>query len=321
MGRDLNAPKWSPRIIDIDIVAYNDETINAERLSIPHKELKSRDFFQYLLTSVGREIPQDVKLNINDYKALNYFVLDPKLVGIVNVTPDSFSDGGKYFDPDAAVARAKKLRDVGTRVIELGAQSTHPRHTEVPPSEELFRLEPILERVKDMDCVGVDTYFDEVVKLAIKKYDLKWINDQNATLSDDTLKLIADSGAKYATMLRGTDISWLEKRANYLKNLGLKKENILLDPGIGFGKSKLENIEAIKNVSRIKDMGYKMLFGHSRKSFISHFSNAPAAERDIETIAVSNFAAEQKMDYLRVHNVEDHMRFFVAKLFFEGNVL
>ncbi|MDR0753304.1 MAG: dihydropteroate synthase [Holosporaceae bacterium] len=317
MERDITAPIWSPRIIDIDIIDYNNEIINTERLSVPHKEIKNRDFLQYLLESVAYKIPKNIKNDTNCYKALNYFVLSPKLVGVVNVTPDSFSDGGKYFDQNAAINRITDLYNEGACVIELGAQSTHPGYKEISPPEEIARLSEILERTKNIDCLGVDSYFDSVVEYAIKIHNIKWINDIKSQLSVNAIKLIADNDAKLVVMLYGMDIAWLKNRALYLQNLGIKKENILLDPGIGFAKTRTENIEIIRNISRIKNMGYNVLFAHSRKSFISSFSNAVAAERDMETIAVSNFAVQEKMDYLRVHNVRDHMRFFVASSAFK----
>jgi 2-amino-4-hydroxy-6-hydroxymethyldihydropteridine diphosphokinase/dihydropteroate synthase len=312
MGRDPNASSWSPRIIDIDIIDYNNEVVDTEQLSVPHKEIKNRDFLQYLLESVAYKIPKNIKCDTNRYGALNYFVLSPKLVGVVNVTPDSFSDGGKYFYQDAAVIRITDLYNEGACIIELGAQSTRPGYEEISPSEEIARLSEILERTKNIDCLGIDSYFDSVIEYAIKTHNIRWINDIKSQLSADTIKLIADNNAKLVVMLQGMDVAWLENRARYLQNLGIKKENILLDPGIGFAKSRRENIEIIKNISRIKSMGYNVLFAHSRKSFISGFSNTVAADRDIETIAVSNFAVQKKMDYLRVHNIRDHMKFFVA---------
>lgn len=313
MGRNLNAPRWSPRVIDIDIISYNDETFDTEQLSIPHREIKNRDFLQYLLTSLGCKIPENMRMDINNYQALNYSVLDPKLVGIVNVTPDSFSDGGKYFDPGAAINHINELYECGACVIELGAQSTRPNYVEISPAEEIARLDEILERTKNIDCIGVDTYFDDVVRYVIKKYDLKWINDIRSQLSVGTIKLIADCGAKLIVMLHGTDISWLKNQVNYLQNLGIKRENIVLDPGVGFAKSKQENIDIIKNISKIRDMGYEVMLAHSRKSFMSNFSIATVKNRDLETLAISDFAAMQKIDYLRIHNVQDHMRFFVAR--------
>jgi 2-amino-4-hydroxy-6-hydroxymethyldihydropteridine diphosphokinase/dihydropteroate synthase len=313
MGRTADAPRWSPRIIDIDILYYNDEKIGEERLTVPHREIKNRDFLRHLLKNIGFEISSD-----DNYKAINYFTLDPKLVGIVNVTPDSFSDGGNFFDPAAAIHHINDLYRGGACVIELGAQSTRPGYTEIPPSKEIARLDEILEQTKHLNCIGIDTYFDDVVKYVIKKYDLKWINDIKSQLSADSVKLIADSGAKLVVMLRGADIAQLKNLTERMHNLGIKRENTVVDPGIGFGKSKRENAEIIKNISRIKEMGYEVLFAHSRKSFISSFSKAEAADRDAETLAISNFAAEQKSDYLRIHNVRDHMKFFVAKHFLEN---
>ena len=313
MGRNLDAPIWSPRIIDLDIIDYNGERINTELLSVPHREIKNRDFLQYLLDSIDYKVSHDVLSDIDNYKALNYFVLDPKLVGIVNITPDSFSDGGRYFASYAAVDHIINLYNNGAYIIELGAQSTRPGYIEIPPSEEIARLDRVLEKVENIDCLGVDTYFDDVVIHLIKKYNIKWINDIKSQLGVDTIKLIADTDAKLVVMLHGMNIEWLKSQASNLQNLGMRKENILLDPGIGFGKSKRENIEIIKNISRIKDMGYELLFAHSMKSFISDFSNASTENRGVETIAISDFAAMKKMDYLRVHNVLDHMRFFVAK--------
>ncbi|MDR2782150.1 MAG: dihydropteroate synthase [Holosporaceae bacterium] len=316
MGRDLSAPKWSPRIIDIDIIQYDNEKIDNEHLTIPHKEVKNRDFLQYLLKSVGCEFSEN--FCFDDYRAINYFVLDPKLVGIVNITPDSFSDGGKYFDHSAAINHINQLYCNGTCVIELGAQSTRPNYVEISASEEISRIDKILEQTKYMDCIGIDTYFDDVVKYVIKKYDLKWINDIKSQLDVSTIKMIADSGAKLVVMLYGTDITWFRSRADYLQNLGIKKENIVLDPGVGFAKNKYENIEIIRNISRIRDIGCEVMFAHSRKSFMSSFSNTVAADRDVETIAISDYAAAQKMDYLRVHNIQNHMRFFVARHFLES---
>ncbi|MDR1560828.1 MAG: dihydropteroate synthase [Holosporaceae bacterium] len=313
MGRDASSRRWSPRIIDIDIITYHDQYVDHKNLSIPHKEIQNRDCLQYLLASLDYEIPQDIRMDVERYSALNYFTLEPKLVGIVNVTPDSFSDGGDFFDTNKAIEQINELYRNGASVIELGAQSTRPGYMEVSPAEEISRLSKILERVVDLDCIGVDTYFDDVVKYALQKPNINWINDIKSQISDETIKMIADRNIKYVTMLQGTDIFWLRDRAKYLRELGIARKNIILDPGIGFAKTKRENIEIIKNISVIQELGYEVLLGHSRKSFISAFSNSPSRDRDIETLAISDFARQNKVDYLRVHNIKDHMKFFVAK--------
>jgi 2-amino-4-hydroxy-6-hydroxymethyldihydropteridine diphosphokinase/dihydropteroate synthase len=319
MGRSPQDPFWSPRAIDIDIVVYHDFVIKEPELSIPHKEIGNRDFWQYLLMNLGHKIPSNIRLNMEKFSALNYFVLNPKFVGIVNVTPDSFSDGGKFFDPKNALTHIKSLRQSGARLVDLGAQSTHPNYVEISPKEEISRLSPVLEHCGQMNFLSLDSYFDEVVRYAMKKCPLKWINDQNSIFSSETIKLIADSGIKLVVMLHGMDISWLASRLKYLENLGMVRENIILDPGIGFQKTKLQGLQITKNLNKIKEFGCEVLFGHSRKSFISFFSNAAAANRDAETLAISDFIC-RTADYLRVHNVEDHMKFFVAKHQLENGV-
>jgi 2-amino-4-hydroxy-6-hydroxymethyldihydropteridine diphosphokinase/dihydropteroate synthase len=234
-------------------------------------------------------------------------------VGIVNVTPDSFSDGGKFFEAKKAEQHARKLRDEGAAIVELGAQSTRPGYAEISPPEEISRLSEVLERCSDMDQLCVDTYFDDVVRYVVKEHHIRWINDQNSRLNAETIKLVADRNIKLIIMLHGTDISWFQSRIRELEDCGMERNNIILDPGIGFAKTKRENVEIIKNIKRFREIGCEIFLGHSRKSFISAFSTLEAKDRDIETIAVSNFAIDMKVDYLRIHNVKDHMRFFVAK--------
>jgi 2-amino-4-hydroxy-6-hydroxymethyldihydropteridine diphosphokinase/dihydropteroate synthase len=313
LGRNMDAQPWSPRIIDIDILFYGNLKMKTDSLTIPHSELKKRDFLQFLLNGMGYDQPEDTRLNINDYTALNHLVLYPKFVGILNITPDSFSDGGKYFDAEKAEAQAKKLRDDGASVIDIGAQSTRPGYVEVPPSEEISRLSMILEHCDNLECLSIDTYFDDVVKYALTQRNVKWINDQNSTLSSDTIKLIADRGIKLVIMMRGMQPLWFEDRIQYLRNLGVKKHNIIIDPGIGFGKSKYDNILLIKNLKTYTQQECEILLGASRKSFISSHSNANVQDRDVESISAACWAEDVGVDYLRVHNVKDHMRFFVTR--------
>jgi 2-amino-4-hydroxy-6-hydroxymethyldihydropteridine diphosphokinase/dihydropteroate synthase len=113
-------------------------------------------------------------------------------------------------------------------------------------------------------------------------------------------------------MLHGGDLLWLGDRINYLRKLGIKKTNIIIDPGLGFGKTKYENVRIVKRLKLLHQFECEILLGPSRKSFISAYSHASVEDRDLETIAMSFFASRAGDDYLRVHNVKDHMRFFVA---------
>jgi 2-amino-4-hydroxy-6-hydroxymethyldihydropteridine diphosphokinase/dihydropteroate synthase len=305
LGRPPDHLFHAPRTIDLDIVLYHNQKVQTERLTIPHKGLEDRLFLRALLAFLGKTpYPPE-----ESYIPLRSFVLEPKLVGIVNATPDSFSDGGRHLNPDDAVRHMKALEAAGAAVVELGAQSTRPGYTEVSPQVEIERLAPIVERYQGTACLGVDTYFDEVVEYALQ-HSFLWMNDVKGQLCETTIKKIADCGAQLVTMLCGTDYSWFEERVKTLVHLGMRKENILLDPGVGFGKTRSENLDAIRLCPKLRDYGCPILLGPSRKSCLSSFSPVAAAERDIETLGI---CASAEADYLRVHAVEDHMRFFVAQ--------
>lgn len=308
IGRDMHADRWSPRIIDIDIVSYHDQKVSTENLTIPHKEINNRDFWKYLLKCLGFEISDD---SVNEYAALNYYVLDPKFIKIVNVTPDSFFDGGKYFSPEDALNEIVRSYQTGATYVDIGAQSTRPGYTEISAREEIQRLEPIVKEVPKEIPLSIDSYFDEVVEFCMENANVQIINDIKFNLSDNLLKKIADKNLKIVTLMSGMDFNQLGKQIEHLKNLGIK--NIIVDPGIGFGKTKVENFEIIKNIEKIKSFGCEILIGHSRKSFISWIFNGTASDREIETLAISNFFDEHHIDYIRIHDLEHHMKFFTAK--------
>lgn len=305
MGRQPQHLKWEPRIIDIDLLIYDSLIVNDEYLKIPHPAIATRPFLRNLLNFVGHSA------EYSEYYPLNSYVLDPKIIGIVNVTPDSFSDGGDYFSSEKAIHAINHNLKHGAYIAELGAQSTRPGYIEVSPSEEIHRLSMVLDLYDKPQYLGVDTYFDSVVEYCLGK-GVKWINDIKGELSDATIKKIADSGSSLVIMLVGMDVMWLKNKISYLTNLGMPKDRIILDPGLGFGKKKYENLLILKKLSQIKEMGCEILLGHSRKSFLRLFSSTsiPAKELDPETLSLSLLA---DVDYLRVHNVRDNMKALVAK--------
>lgn len=312
MGRKADHEVWSPRTMDIDIIAYDREQSSNSKLTLPHTGVRDREYLQYLLREVGYDFGDVPQLNLDDYHPLGHFVVAPKFVGILNVTPDSFSDGGKYLDPDAAAERFHQLHADGACIIELGGQSTRPNYTEISPEEEYARLSKVLEKIPASAHIGIDSYFDDVIEKCLKNFEnICWVNDIYSRLSDKIVKLIADRNIKLVAMLNGNDTSTLEAQINKLENLGVKKENIVADPGIGFAKTKWENIKILKRLREIKDLGCEVMLAHSRKSFISLFSDAEVADRDLETIIISLKCADC-VDYLRVHNLRDHMRAFVT---------
>ncbi|UPA55581.1 dihydropteroate synthase [Wolbachia pipientis] len=342
IGRLQVYEKWAPRVIDLDILLWDDLTLDTPYLRIPHPELINRPFLLHLMAmlnpmdntpiinktfgTVAYDIP-----NIQDC-FLKSFTLSPELVGIVNITLDSFSDGGLYYDADQATKQALQLVSDGASIVDLGAQSTRPGSLMQIPEEEYARLKPVLDNLSNYMKAGdikvsIDSFWPGVILNVLKHYKITWVNDQKGDLDDNTLKAVASSGCSIVIMhslsipphkdniiLDDTSIinHWAERNINRLLALGFDQSSIIIDPGIGFGKSLYQNIWLLRNIEALQSFGCKVLVGHSRKSFISSFSTEPVFNRDLETIALSS-ALHNKVDFLRVHNVRDHMRFFVAQ--------
>jgi len=345
IGRLQVYEKWAPRVIDLDILLWDDLTLDTLYLRIPHPELINRPFLLHLMAmlnpmdntpiinktfgTVAYDIP-----NIQDC-FLKSFTLSPELVGIVNITLDSFSDGGLYYDADQATKQALQLVSDGASIVDLGAQSTRPGSLMQIPEEEYAHLKPVLDNLSDYMKAGdikvsIDSFWPDVILNVLKHYKITWVNDQKEALDNNTLKAIASNGCSIVIMhslsipphrdniIPGDtdpiDIinNWAEKSISRLLTLGFDQSSIIIDPGIGFGKSLYQNIWLLRNIEALRSFGCKVLVGHSRKSFISSFSTEPVFNRDLETIALSS-ALHNKVDFLRVHNVRDHMRFFVAQ--------
>ncbi len=333
MGRPQNYEKWSPRVIDLDILYYNDLVIDTYDLIIPHPQLEHRDFFKHLLALMGKE-PWKSQPNINSI-FLKSFVVNPQLVGIVNITKDSFSDGGNFFDLNNAINQVANLIEDGASVIEIGAQSTRPGAIIQAPESEYAKLDELLKEItpiitREKINISVDTFHPLIAIKLLEKYDISLINDVKGSFDDVTLKIIAEAGCKFCLMHSITVppskneviplnlnpieylIRWGESSIEKLVKLGFSLKNVILDPGIGFGKSFYQNIEILKSIESFRALGCLIMAGHSRKSYIQAFSNEKHANlRDIETIAIS-LSIKNKVDFLRVHNVKDHMKALVA---------
>ncbi len=337
LGRDANHLKWSPRPIDIDILYWAELQRASEDLQIPHREIPNRPFLLHLLAMLGKEVSHSFEANC----FLKAFALEPKIVGIVNVTPDSFSDGNLYLKPKAAVSRILELSEAGAVVIDVGAQSTRPDAQMISPNEEWNRLNAVLSQLQVVMNNGynlqisIDSFVPEVIGQALRFYPIAWINDVTGTmiekLDKDLLKQVVSSNCKIVAMhslsippsskvcidetvpAAQTINRWAEQTIKKYGEYGIVKERLILDPGIGFGKTAYQNLDLLRSVKSLKQLGCEVLIGHSRKSYISSFCKRQALERDLETIAISLKLNELGVDYLRVHNVEDHMRCFVAQ--------
>ena len=251
----------------------------------------------------------------------------PKIMGILNVTPDSFSDGGKFLDPGTAVARALEMQHQGADIIDMGAESSRPGSSPVPVAEQLRRLLPVLKAfMKHSKCsVSIDTR-SAVVAEACLNEGAAVINDISALRSDrKMLPLLARSRCQIVLMhMRGTPKTMQKKtvyadvivtirrffkaRLRTCEEAGIDSRRIILDPGIGFGKTAAHNIEILKRLDELKVLGRPILIGVSRKRFLGTLTGQDnPALRDTASIAAGIQAALNGASVLRVHNVAGHV--------------
>lgn len=242
------------------------------------------------------------------------------IVGILNVTPDSFFDGGAYTTVENALTRAKKLEAEGADIIEIGGESTRPGYNPVTQDAELARVIPVLEALKkELNVpIAVDTSKAAVALAALQK-GASVINDIWRFIKDPQL---ADVCAKYkavcCVMHNRENIDYnnflddvladLSESVNILLKAGVSPCNIIIDPGIGFAKSVEQNLEIMRNLGRFSSMPYPVMIGTSRKSFLGSTHNLPVDERLEATIATTTLAISQNCDFVRVHDVLQNKR-------------
>lgn len=242
------------------------------------------------------------------------------IMGILNVTPDSFSDGGRYTHIEEAVARALKMVEEGATIIDIGGESTRPGHAPVSVEEEIRRVVPVIETLVRLIEVpiAIDTTKSEVAKAALDA-GASMINDVWGLKYDANMASVAAEyevpvclmhnrkEAKYETLI--TDmISDLEESLQIAFNAGVKKDKIILDPGIGFAKTLADNLEVMKALSEFKAMGYPILLGTSRKSMIGQALDLPVSERLEGTIATTVLGFIEGCSIFRVHDVLENFR-------------
>jgi 2-amino-4-hydroxy-6-hydroxymethyldihydropteridine diphosphokinase / dihydropteroate synthase len=354
MGR-LEQPRWSPRIIDIDFLAWHEEYYHSDNLNIPHPELLNRPFTLWPLVDIypgwrycepnknetgktAEEISKKFGSRFGGKAPLNtgqiaHRIDTPIMMGILNITPDSFSDGGKFVDPKSALKQAEDLFNAGADIIDIGAESTRPTSTiSITPEEEWQRLQPILDAWQSFwpnksfrPKLSIDTHKPQTAKKLLS-YEIDFFNDVTGLTNPKMLDIVKESKAKIIFMHNlgipadpekvladDTDAveavyQWGEQQLEKLIKSGLDKSRLIFDVGIGFGKTADQSLVLIKNISQFHQLGVPLLIGHSRKSFLNRFTNEPFAQRDIETARISEFLASQKVDYLRVHDVDVNMR-------------
>lgn len=274
---------------------------------------------------------RNVKLNLHrriDLKCGRYELPLGKrtyIMGILNVTPDSFSDGGKFLDLDKAVEHAKRMVAEGADIIDVGGESTRPGSQEISAEEELKRIMPVLERlVKELEVpISVDTYKAEVAEEALR-IGVHMVNDVWGMQRDPKMAaVVARYGVPVVVMhnQKGTDYQGdiIEELCRYFRKsirlgvaAGIAQEKIILDPGIGFGKTPEQNMLVMSRLGELNDLGHPILLGTSRKSMIGKILDLPTEERLEGTLATTVLGIIQGVDIVRVHDVKENVR--VAKV-------
>jgi len=243
----------------------------------------------------------------------------PLIMGVVNVTPDSFSDGGRFLDPAAAIAHARRLIDEGADLIDLGAESSRPgAESVVSADEELRRLRPVLQGLRDLP-LSVDTVKPEVMRVALAE-GAAMINDINALRAPGALAAVAAGDAAVCLMhMQGSpgtmqrqpaygDVvaevkAFLRQRIDDACAAGIALERVVIDPGFGFGKTLEHNLELLRHLRQFAVFGVPVLAGWSRKSSLGQITGKPAGERLAASVAAALIAAQNGAAILRVHDV------------------
>jgi len=241
-------------------------------------------------------------------------------MGVVNVTPDSFSDGGRYLDSRAAVVHARKLAEDGADIIDIGGESTRPGAAPVSAEEELRRVLPVLEEISDL-CVSVDTRRSAVMKTALAA-GASMINDVEALAAPGALEAVVASGCAVCLMHKKGDPATMQRDPHYddvvaevklflkqrietVKAAGIAAERIVVDPGFGFGKTAQHNLELLRRLKEFSSLKRPLLAGLSRKSTLGKLTGRPVGERLAGSLAMALLALQGGATILRVHDVKE----------------
>jgi dihydropteroate synthase len=255
----------------------------------------------------------------------------PSVMGVVNVTPDSFSEGGVNFDPDDAAAAARRMAEEGAAIVDIGGESTRPGSEGITADEELRRVVPVLERLRGEVPVSIDTSKAQVARRALE-LGADLVNDVTALRGDPELAgVVADSGAYLClmhmlgeprTMQRNPSYgdvvsevaAFLEGRLAFAVDAGVPEELVCLDPGIGFGKTVEHNFELIRRLDELTALGRPVLVGFSRKSSLGKLLGDPDATTGSTAASVGAAVAayERGATILRVHDVREHVEALTA---------
>ena len=314
--------RWSPRVIDLDILFFGGQRFFSFELKVPHPEIEKRAFVMDPLKDI---LPSFIP------RARQHKNHAPLWMAIINLTPDSFSDGGEWTEEHLFEALLE-YEEMGVAILDFGAESTRPGAKSLSFDEERVRLRSILESFFDRygktplrPLVSVDTRHVKTAEMSLKM-GVDIINDVSGLENAEMLSLIKDSEAAYVlthsldvpvdpkNVLKGDPLpvlrSWLDEKLEVFDKNNISFDRVFFDPGIGFGKSALQSLRILKNIRFFESCPVRLLVGHSRKSFMRSFSPQEARLRDLETLGISMHLIHQGVDVLRVHRPEMHIRAF-----------
>lgn len=281
---------------------------------------------EYLIQFLNKT-PQELKIREKTFE----WTKKTYIMGILNITPDSFSDGGNFNSPQKAFEQAKIMIKAGADIIDIGGESTRPFAKEVSPEEELKRVIPVIQKIRESNkniIISIDTR-NSLVALEAIKTGADIINDVSGLEWDvKMVKIVSELQVPVVIMHSQSNPETMQINPTYEKNIideiyenlsnkiknaisyGIKLKNIIIDPGIGFGKTLEHNIEIIKRINEFKYLGCPLLVGVSRKSVISNLLNPSIEEREEANISVNSYLVSQGVNIIRVNNVEKHYKAF-----------
>ena len=370
--------RWAPRVIDIDILWWDEKEVRSDGLTIPHPEILRRPFVLEplrdlipdvilegetveaharrvgarasageVLVSVGENVGASADAHGAGGRMLpaihspeaDFEVNCPTLMGILNVTPNSFSDGGCFMKPEAALRHARRLVEAGAGIIDVGAESTRPDGTALDPEAERERVEPVLHGLRELQeefrrpsprnpfQISIDSRNPSTVRSALG-LGVDILNDVTGFRHPEMLEIAEGTDVPLVFMhslsipvVKGESIprdcdpvefliAWAHERLAEFDRRGIARHRLIFDPGIGFGKAAHQNWRILEHVERFHDLGVPLLIGHSRKSFLEAVTDKPSAERDAETLAVSQGLTTKGVEILRIHDVKGHATLF-----------
>ena len=296
-----------------------------EIISRKSKKIISIKHINHLPSKLKKIIKNDIKIIIKSKK--NFINLDfkkiPIIMGILNITPDSFSDGGKFYKKDLAEKQLRYLFKCGADLVDIGGESTRPGSKAISPDKEWGRIKNVLSKIRKRQVISLDTRKSEIMEKGIN-LGVKLINDVSGLNYDkNSIGIIKKYKASFVLQhsLGNPDVmqnkpnyknvlldiyDFFEKKIKDLRKAGIKHNNIILDPGIGFGKNLKHNMTILKNISIYHSLGFPILLGISRKKFIKDLSGSnDSSLRTGGTIGSSIFAMMQGVQILRVHDVNE----------------